>query len=279
MRALEVRRLGLVPYADGLELQRRLVEDRKADRIPDTLLLLQHPHVLTVGVKKDGKEHILATPERLSSLNVDVFETGRGGDVTYHGPGQLVGYPIIDLNPDRRDVHKYVRDLEEVMIRVCADYGLAAGRVAGFSGAWLKSDRGEEKIGAIGVRISRWITSHGFAFNVTTNIDFFNLIVPCGIADKGVTSLAAKLGNAPAMTAVEDRFVEHFATVFDRTVRHSQEASASTYPRIVVSKRTRSRVESDGMTSDASPVGCSVTGIIAERPAVPSSRVTATCAA
>ena len=117
----------LVPYADGLELQRALVEDRKADRIPDTLLLLQHPHVLTIGVKKDGRAHILASPDRLASLGVEVFETGRGGDVTYHGPGQLVGYPIIDLNPDRRDVHRYVRDLEEVMIRVCADYGLDGG--------------------------------------------------------------------------------------------------------------------------------------------------------
>src|SRR4029450_302247 len=212
MRSLQVRRLGLVPYADGLELQRRLVEERKAGLIPDTLLLLQHPHVLTVGVKKDGRSHILASPGRLTSLGVDVFETGRGGDVTYHGPGQLVGYPIVDLNPDRRDVHRYVRDLEEVMIRVCADYGLEAGRVKGFSGAWI----GDEKIGAIGVRISRWITSHGFAFNVTTDIDFFNLIVPCGIADKGVTSLAAKLGQAPAISEVEDRFIEHFAAVFDR---------------------------------------------------------------
>jgi lipoyl(octanoyl) transferase len=216
MKALEVRRLGLVPYADGLELQRRLVEDRKAERIPDTLLLLQHPHVLTIGVKKDGREHILASPDRLSSLNVDVFETGRGGDVTYHGPGQVVGYPILDLNPDRRDVHRYVRDLEEVMIRVCADYGLTADRVTGFSGAWLKSNSGDEKIGAIGVRISRWVTSHGFAFNVTTDIDFFNLIVPCGIADKGVTSLAAKLGKAPAMAEVENRFIAHFAAVFER---------------------------------------------------------------
>jgi lipoyl(octanoyl) transferase len=217
MRPLEIRRLGLVPYADGLELQRRLVEDRKADRIPDTLLLLQHPHVLTIGVKKDGRSHILAPPDRLSALGVDVFETGRGGDVTYHGPGQLVGYPIVDLNPDRRDVHRYVRDLEEVMIRVCADYGLEAGRVSGFSGAWIKSDSGDEKIGAIGVRISRWVTSHGFAFNVTTDIDFFKLIVPCGIADKGVTSLESKLGRAPAMSEVQDRFVEQFAAVFDRT--------------------------------------------------------------
>lgn len=215
VKPLEVRRLGLVPYADGLELQRRLVEERKADRIADTLLLLQHPHVLTIGVKKDGREHILAGPDRLETLGVEVFETGRGGDVTYHGPGQLVGYPIIDLNPDRRDVHKYVRDLEEVMIRVCAGYDLEAGRVPGFSGAWI----GEEKIGAIGVRISRWITSHGFAFNVTTDIDFFNLIVPCGIADKGVTSLAARLGKAPAMSEVEDRFVAQFASVFDRELR------------------------------------------------------------
>ena len=214
MTPLQVRRLGLVPYADGLELQRRLVEERKADRIPDTLLLLQHPHVLTVGVKKDGRTHILASEDLLSSLGVQVFETGRGGDVTYHGPGQLVGYPIVNLDPDRRDVHQYVRDLEEVMIRVCADYGLEAGRVKGFSGAWI----GDEKIGAIGVRISRWITSHGFAFNVATNIDFFDLIVPCGIADKGVTSLAAKLGRAPAMAEVENRFVEHFSAVFGRAV-------------------------------------------------------------
>ena len=227
MRSLQVQRLGLVPYADGLELQRRLVEERKADRIPDTLLLLQHPHVLTIGVKKDGRSHILASPDRLASLGVDVFETGRGGDVTYHGPGQLVGYPILDLNPDRRDVHHYVRDLEEVMIRVCADYGLEAGRVKGFSGAWIGSDRGDEKIGAIGVRISRWVTSHGFAFNVTTDIDFFNLIVPCGIADKGVTSLASKLGRSVVMSEVEDRFATNFSTVFGRLFEPVTEAQST----------------------------------------------------
>src|SRR6186997_601504 len=137
MRSLQVRRLGLVPYADGLELQRQQVEERKADRIPDTLLLLQHPHVLTIGVKKDGRDHILASPDRLTALGVDIFETGRGGDVTYHGPGQLVGYPIINLDPDRRDVHQYVRDLEEVMIRVCDDYGVTAGRIQGLSGTWV----------------------------------------------------------------------------------------------------------------------------------------------
>ena len=222
---LDVRRLGLVPYADGLELQRALVEERRASRIPDTLLLLQHPHVVTIGVKKEGRSHIIASPEQLSARGVEVFETGRGGDVTYHGPGQIVGYPILDLNPDRRDVHHYVRDLEEVMIRVCADYGLAAGRVKGMSGAWVPSTRSarsgqaaEAKIGAIGVRISRWITSHGFAFNVTTDVDFFNLIVPCGIADRGVTSLASAIGRDPELSEVEDRFVEHFASVFNRDV-------------------------------------------------------------
>ena len=207
---IEVRRLGLVSYADGLELQRGLVEDRKAGRIADTLLLLQHPHVLTIGVKKDGRQHILAAPELLAARGVEVFETGRGGDVTYHGPGQLVGYPIIDLNPDRRDVHRYVRDLEAVMIGVCGDYGLAAERVKGMSGAWL----GDAKIGAIGVRISRWVTSHGFAFNVTTDLDFFNLIVPCGIADRGVTSLAAQLGRAVPLPEVEDALIRHFSAVF-----------------------------------------------------------------
>jgi lipoyl(octanoyl) transferase len=211
MKPLEVRRLGLVAYAEGLELQRALVEERRAGRIPDTLLLLQHPHVVTVGVKKDGRRHILATPEQLAARGVEVFETGRGGDVTYHGPGQIVGYPILDLNPDRRDVHQYVRDLEEVMIRVCADYGLAAGRVTGMSGAWI----GEAKIGAIGVRISRWITSHGFAFNVTTDVDFFNLIVPCGISDRGVTSLTQETGRRPIIAEVEDRLVCRFAEVFE----------------------------------------------------------------
>jgi lipoyl(octanoyl) transferase len=219
-RPLEVRRLGLVPYADGLELQRRLVDDRKADRIPDTLLLLQHPHVVTIGVKKDGRSHIIATPEQLRSRGVEVFETGRGGDVTYHGPGQIVGYPILDLNPDRRDVHHYVRDLEEVMIRVCADYGVAAGRSKGFSGAWI----GDAKIGAIGVRISRWVTSHGFAFNVATDVDFFDLIVPCGIADRGVTSLAQEIGRTPEIAEVEDHFITHFAAVFERRAREATRA-------------------------------------------------------
>jgi lipoyl(octanoyl) transferase len=217
MRPLAVRRLGSTPYATALALQRALVEDRRTGRIPDTLLLLEHPHVLTVGVKKEAWRHILAAPERLAALGVDVFEAGRGGDVTYHGPGQLVGYPIVDLNPDRRDVHRYVRDLEEVMIRVSADYGIAAGRLEGLTGAWVRRrGRAPEKIGAIGVRISRWITSHGFAFNVTTDLSYFTLIVPCGIQNGGVTSLAALLPDPPAMADVERRIVSHFARVFDR---------------------------------------------------------------
>ncbi len=212
-RQLAVRRLGTIPYAEGLELQQQLVEDRRADRIPDTLLLLEHPHVITLGVKlASSRSHVLASPAELSSQGVELFETGRGGDVTYHGPGQLVAYPILDLRPDRQDVHRYVRDLEDVMIRVCSDYGVEAGRVAGASGAWV----GDRKVGAVGIRISRWITSHGIALNVETDLDYFSLIVPCGIADRGVTSLARELGRPVAMPVVADRFVVHMADVFAR---------------------------------------------------------------
>jgi lipoyl(octanoyl) transferase len=210
-RTLEVRRLGLIPYGQALKLQRELVEERRAGRVPDLLILLQHPPVITLGVKGDGgRSNLVATAERLVELGVDVSETGRGGDVTYHGPGQIVGYPILDLKPDRCDVHRYVRDLEEVMIRVCADYGVNAGRISGLTGAWV----GDEKIGAIGVRISRWITSHGFAFNVTTNLADFQLIVPCGLTNHGVTSLEKATGRDLSMPDVEDSVIRHFANVF-----------------------------------------------------------------
>ena len=215
MRTLEVRRLGVVGYEDGLALQRSLVEDRKAGRIEDVLLLLQHPAVITLGVKGDGgRANIVATDARLSELGIAVHETGRGGDVTYHGPGQIVGYPILDLRPDRCDVHRYVRDVEEVMIRVCADYGVTAGRITGLTGAWVDA----EKIGAIGVRISRWITSHGFAFNVSTDLEHFRLIVPCGIADRGVTSLERATGRIVPMAEAEEAIVRQFSAVFDRRV-------------------------------------------------------------
>ena len=206
-----MRRLGLVPYGEALELQKALVEKRRAGRVPDLLLLLQHPAVITLGVRRDSRSHVTATEWQLAMQGIEVHETGRGGDVTYHGPGQIVGYPILDLRPDRCDVHRYVRDLEEVMIRVCADYGIAAQRVERLSGAWV----GTEKIGAIGVRISRWITSHGFAFNVNTRLEDFQLIVPCGIVDRGVTSLGKLLGEEPSIAEVEDRFIHRFAEMFD----------------------------------------------------------------
>jgi lipoyl(octanoyl) transferase len=218
-RVLDVRRFERIGYADALDLQRALVEDRKADRIPDTLLLLEHPHVITLGVKTAGaRAHIVESPERLAALGVEVFEAGRGGDVTYHGPGQLVVYPILDLRPDRQDVHRYVRDLEEVMIRVAADFDVTATRISGLTGIWVidPASGAAEKLAAIGIRISRWVTSHGVAFNITTNLDFFRLIVPCGITDKGVTSLERLLGHSIDRAAVEARFVRHFADVFGR---------------------------------------------------------------
>jgi lipoyl(octanoyl) transferase len=214
MRTLEVRRLETVPYADALSLQRALVEERRAGTVGDLLLLVEHPHVLTLGVRGDGgRSHILAEADALVSQGVDVYETGRGGDITYHGPGQIVGYPILDLKPDRCDVHRYVRDLEDVLIRAAADCGVDAARVAGLTGVWV----GDEKLAAIGVRISRWITSHGFAFNVSTDLGYFDMIVPCGIADRGVTSLA-RLGRAAERALVEDRIVARFCEVFERVL-------------------------------------------------------------
>jgi lipoyl(octanoyl) transferase len=208
---LEVRRLGVVPYGEALETQKALVEERRAGRVPNLLLLLQHPPVITLGVRRSSRSNVTATDAQLTGRGIEVHETGRGGDVTYHGPGQIVGYPILDLRPDRCDVHRYVRDLEEVMIRVCADYGIAAGRIRGLSGAWV----GADKIGAIGVRISRWITSHGFAFNVNTRLDDFQLIVPCGIAGRGVTSLERLTGHLLAIEQVEEQIINRFAEVFD----------------------------------------------------------------
>jgi lipoyl(octanoyl) transferase len=214
-KPLEVRRLGVVRYAEALTLQQALVEARRAGSIPDTLLLLQHPAVITLGARTaDSRAHVLATPDRLAEIGVEVHEAGRGGDVTYHGPGQVVGYPIVDLRPDRQDVHRYVRDIEEVMIRVCRDYGIVGSRIQGLTGTWV----GADKIGAIGIRISRWITSHGFAFNVTTNLEHFGLIVPCGLPDRGVTSLERATGRGVAISEVEEAFVRHFCTVFDREV-------------------------------------------------------------
>jgi lipoyl(octanoyl) transferase len=212
MRRLEVRRLGLVSYGEALEMQRSLVEERRKGGAGDLLLLLEHPHVITLGARSDAaRSNVIATDERLRELGVELFQTGRGGDVTYHGPGQLVGYPILDLRPDRQDVHRYVRDLEEVMIRATLSFGIEAGRIGGLTGTWV----GPDKIGAIGVRISRWITSHGFAYNVNTSLDYFNLIVPCGIRDHGVTSLTRLLRRQVPMAQVEDAIVRAFEGVFE----------------------------------------------------------------
>jgi lipoyl(octanoyl) transferase len=193
-------------------MQRELVEQRRAGAIDDVLLLLEHPHVLTVGVRGDGgRSHVRATADALAARGIEIVETGRGGDITYHGPGQLVGYPILDLHPDRLDVHRYVRDLEEALIRTAADFEVAASRIDGLTGVWV----GREKLAAIGVRISRWITSHGFALNVSTDLSYFDLIVPCGIADKGVTSLSRLVGPVDA-GRLADRLVMRLCEVFDR---------------------------------------------------------------
>ncbi len=215
-----VRRLGRVPYGSGLEIQESLVAERQAGRVPDHLLLLEHDPVFTLG-RNARRENVLVSAEALRERGFEVFETGRGGDVTYHGPGQVVGYPVLDLSPDRRDVHRYVRDLEEVMIRACADYGVEAGRVEGLTGAWV----GHDKIGAIGVRIARWVTSHGFAFNVATDLSAFDLIVPCGIRGRGVTSLERLLGRPTAFDEVVDRLTRHFAAVFEGEVTEPGPAS------------------------------------------------------
>jgi len=218
VRTLVVRRLGRVPYAEGLELQQRLVVDRQAGRIPDQLLLLEHDPVFTLG-RNARPANLLFSEDALRERGFEVHETGRGGDVTYHGPGQVVGYPILDLGPDRRDVHRYVRDLEEVMIRTCADFGVAAGRVAGLTGTWA----GTDKIGAIGVRISRWVTSHGFALNVSNDLAAFDLIVPCGIRGRGVTSLERKLGRPVGLDDVMGRLAAHFTAVFERSLLDSED--------------------------------------------------------
>lgn len=214
-RTVHVHRLGTIGYGDAHTLQKRLQEARTRKLVPDTLLLLEHPPVITLG--RGAKESNLRFPRAsLVARGIEVHETGRGGDVTYHGPGQLVGYPILDLSPDRQDVRRYVKDLEESMIRLVAGWGLTASRIEGMNGTWLRDgDVGDRKIGAIGVRLSRWVTMHGFAINVTTLLSHFALIVPCGIADKGVTSLELELGRALAIDDVIDAYLPIFAELFD----------------------------------------------------------------
>jgi len=212
-RQLEARWLATVKYDDGLKLQESTVEQLRTEAGVEQLLLLEHPHVFTLGRGADSS-NILADQQQLEATSVDVFETGRGGDVTYHGPGQLVGYPIINLKPDRCDVHRYVRDIEEVLIRTIAVFGIHGERISGLTGVWV----GNEKIGAIGVRIARWITSHGFALNVNTDLSFFQMIVPCGISDKGVTSISKLLGRSVELRELAEIAAIQFAEVFDRSL-------------------------------------------------------------
>jgi lipoyl(octanoyl) transferase len=209
-RRLDVRHLGLVPYAEGLRLQQELVDRRRAGLMPDTLLLLEHPHVITLGSSAESA-HVLVDQNERSRLGLELFEVGRGGGVTYHGPGQLVAYPVLDLKPDRRDVHAYLRDLEEVLIRVAAGYGVMAVRRAGLTGIWTSAG----KLAAVGVRVSsQWITSHGVALNVSPDLGWFERIVPCGIVGEGVTSLARETGRALGAEEVGGAFAECFAGVF-----------------------------------------------------------------
>jgi len=206
-------RLGPVDYAEALRLQEDLQAKRIAGEIGDTVLLLEHPPVLTLG-RSAKEQHVLAPPEVLEARGIAVHEVGRGGDVTYHGPGQLVAYPIIDLKPDRKDVRKYVWSLEEAMIRTCRDFGLSAMRIQGLNGAWTD----DRKIGAVGVRISRWVTMHGLALNVNSDLTYFDLIVPCGIPDKTVTSLSAELGRTVLVDDVIVPLARHFAELYDAEI-------------------------------------------------------------
>ena len=204
---MEVQRLGRVAYADGLDLQKQLESEVIEERGQDYLLLLEHPHTFTIG-RRSKTEGVLATAEMLKKLGVDVFETNRGGKVTYHGLGQIVGYPIISLSPDREDVHKYVRDIEEVLIRTMADFGIEAFRIEGLSGVHTT----EGKVAAIGVHIKRWVTTHGFALNVNTDLSYYNWIIAC--EGEPVTSMSRLLDREIEMAEVEDKIEKNFRDVF-----------------------------------------------------------------
>ena len=235
MKEMLVVDLGMIEYGTAWELQRRLVAARKAGTVPDVLLLCEHPHVITLG--RNGKAaNLRATDLMLAQLGVSFFETNRGGDITYHGPGQLVGYPILNLSEIRRDVGWYVRNIEEAMIRATAEFGISGRRVAGRTGVWVDVQAGsaaeyekelkevkeaedEEKLAAIGVHLSRWVTSHGFAYNVSTDLGYFDLIVPCGIAGKRATSLEKLLGRRVEMREVGPRIAAHLGQIFDLDLR------------------------------------------------------------
>jgi lipoyl(octanoyl) transferase len=218
MNSLLITDLGLISWADAYALQQRLVGARKAGAIDDVFLLCEHPRVITFG-RNANRANLLASEHVLRQKGVELHATNRGGDVTYHGPGQIVGYPILNLNHIKRDVGWYVRTLEEAMIRASADFGVTAFRVAGKTGIWVQTGDTEEKLAAIGVHISRWITSHGFAFNVSTDLRYFDLIVPCGIADRKATSLEKLLSRSIALDEVKPLLTHHLAELFSLVPR------------------------------------------------------------
>jgi lipoyl(octanoyl) transferase len=219
MPALLIADLGLLSYSEGVALQERIVAARKAEAIEDVLLFCEHPHVLTLG--RNGKrENLLASEHVLKQKGVEFHATNRGGDITYHGPGQVVGYPILNLARLKSDVHWYVRNLEETMIRASSDFGVTAYRVPGRTGIWVRTNQSEEKLAAIGVHISRWVTSHGFAYNVATDLRYFDLIVPCGIAGRKATSLEELLGRSVSPSEVKPLLARHFADLFSFAPRN-----------------------------------------------------------
>src|SRR5579864_9008425 len=231
--------LSLIPYVPACELQRELVEARKANAIPDVLLFCEHPHVITLG--RNGKrEHLRANDRLLAQMQVEFHTTDRGGDITYHGPGQIVGYPILDLADHRRDIRWYVEQLEETMIRATGDFGIEAHGVPGKHGIWVGSSNEtgtEEKLAALGVHLSRWVTSHGFAYNVSTDLRYFDLIVPCGIQDARTTSLERILGRDVETAEAKARLSAHFADVFGFSLtpisREALEATLASGRRVV----------------------------------------------
>lgn len=211
-RTLVVRHLGRVPFQRALALQEEMVARRRDDAIPDQLLLLEHPHVVTMGTSA-RKEHLLLPLDKMREKGIALFRVGRGGDVTYHGPGQLVGYPILSLAPDRKDLHRYLRDLEEVLLRVLGEFGIPARREPGLTGVWAEAG----KVAAIGVRVSSgWITSHGFALNVNPLLSYFDTIVPCGIRGRPVTSMSQILERSVSLDELFQPVVEGFSAVFER---------------------------------------------------------------
>ena len=250
--------LGLLPYVPACELQTRAVQARKAGAIPDVLLLCEHPHVITLG--RNGKrEHLRAGERLLAQMNVTFHPTDRGGDITYHGPGQIVGYPILDLAQHRRDVRWYVNQLEEMMIRASADFGVAARRIADRHGIWVDTAAGEEKLAALGVHLSRWVTSHGFAYNVSTDLRYFDLIVPCGIAGKRATSLERLLDRA--VSSDEDSAETDFAfrpnirprddfNLARRAGRKTDAACRRGYARLDAPERSPARSRSRGFARE-----------------------------